>query len=215
VRWNQPPDQLPEAWSNVVPHLTTPLDPPLPATREPVDQSDSPGSLGLAISGAVRDVATRSDSHYSLGSVLNHVLLHQTVIGQGAKTQLELAGERLPNVVIGCCGGGSNFGGISLPFVPDAGARLLAAAPTACATFTTGTFEYDFGDTAGIRCSRLRYPSPGRRVLFLLPRLPMRSGPPSTRRSPQRRPVKKGSSSATPGTACSTSAPTTITCTGI
>lgn len=72
----------------------------------PIDQSDSPGSLGLAISDAVRDAASREDSHYSLGSVLNHILLHQTVIGQEAKAQLGLAGERLPDVVVGCCGGG-------------------------------------------------------------------------------------------------------------
>jgi tryptophan synthase beta chain len=116
----------------------------------PVDEPDHPGSLGKAISDAVRDAATREDSHYSLGSVLNHVLLHQTVIGQEAKRQLELAGERLPDVVIGCCGGGSNFGGISLPFVPDESVRLLAVEPTACATLTTGSFEYDFGDTAGL-----------------------------------------------------------------
>jgi tryptophan synthase beta chain len=116
----------------------------------PVDEPDHPGSLGKAISDAVRDAAGRDDSHYSLGSVLNHVLLHQTVIGQEAKRQLDLAGERLPDVVIGCCGGGSNFGGISLPFVADEGVRLLAVEPTACATLTTGTFEYDFGDTAGL-----------------------------------------------------------------
>ena len=116
----------------------------------PIDEPDHPGSLGKAISDAVRDAATRDDSHYSLGSVLNHVLLHQTVIGQEAKQQLDLAGERLPDVVIGCCGGGSNFGGISLPFVPDEGVRLLAVEPTACATLTTGSFEYDFGDTAGL-----------------------------------------------------------------
>jgi tryptophan synthase beta chain len=116
----------------------------------PIDEPDHPGSLGKAISDAVRDAATREDSHYSLGSVLNHVLLHQTVIGQEAKKQLDLAGERLPDVVIGCCGGGSNLGGISLPFVPDTGVRLLAVEPTACATLTTGSFEYDFGDTAGL-----------------------------------------------------------------
>ncbi|HEV8064361.1 MAG TPA: TrpB-like pyridoxal phosphate-dependent enzyme, partial [Acidimicrobiales bacterium] len=118
--------------------------------ESPVDQPEHPGSLGLAISDAVRDAATRDDTHYSLGSVLNHVLLHQTVIGQEAKAQLEAAGERLPDVVIGCCGGGSNFGGIALPFVPDTGVRLLAAEPTACATLTAGSFEYDFGDTAGL-----------------------------------------------------------------
>ena len=116
----------------------------------PVDQPDHPGSLGAAISDAVRDAAGRADTHYSLGSVLNHVLLHQTVIGQEAKTQLTIAGEDHPDVVIGCCGGGSNLGGISLPFVPDKGVRLVAVEPTSCPTLTGGRFEYDFGDTAGL-----------------------------------------------------------------
>jgi tryptophan synthase beta chain len=115
----------------------------------PVDEPDHPGSLGSAISDAVRDAGGRADTHYSLGSVLNHVLLHQTVIGLEAKEQLRLAGERLPDVVIGCCGGGSNLGGISLPFVPDEGVRLVAVEPQACPTLTAGNFEYDYGDTAG------------------------------------------------------------------
>ena len=116
----------------------------------PVDDPDSPGSLGTAISDAVRDAASWDDTHYSLGSVLNHVLLHQTVIGLEAKDQLVEAGERLPDIVIGSCGGGSNFGGISLPFVPDASVDLLAVEPSSCPTLTAGTFEYDFGDTAGM-----------------------------------------------------------------
>ena len=116
----------------------------------PVDDPGHPGSLGSAISDAVRDAVGRSDSHYALGSVLNHVLLHQTVIGLEAKQQLELAGERLPDVVIGSCGGGSNLGGISLPFVPDEGVRLLAVEPASCPTLTEGHFDYDFGDTAGL-----------------------------------------------------------------
>ena len=95
----------------------------------PVDDPEHPGSLGTAISDAVRDAAGRADTHYSLGSVLNHVLLHQTVIGQEAKAQLALAGEKGPDVVIGCCGGGSNLGGISLPFVPDSSVRLVAVEP--------------------------------------------------------------------------------------
>jgi tryptophan synthase beta chain len=115
----------------------------------PVDDPDHPGSLGTAISDAVRDAGSRADTHYSLGSVLNHVLLHQTVIGQEAKAQLALAGEERPDVVIGCCGGGSNLGGISLPFVPDKSVRLVAVEPTSCPTLTAGRFEYDFGDTAG------------------------------------------------------------------
>jgi tryptophan synthase beta chain len=116
----------------------------------PVDDPSHPGSLGLAISDAVRDAVTRDDSHYALGSVLNHVLLHQTLIGLEAKEQLALAGESLPDVVLGCCGGGSNLGGIALPFVEDASVRLVATEPSSCPTLTEGTFEYDFGDTAGM-----------------------------------------------------------------
>jgi tryptophan synthase beta chain len=116
----------------------------------PVDHPDHPGSLGLAISDAVRDAAGRDDTHYSLGSVLNHVLLHQTVIGLEAKEQLALAGDAQPNVVVGCCGGGSNLSGIALPFVPDADVRLVAAEPSSCPTLTEGAFDYDFGDTAGL-----------------------------------------------------------------
>jgi tryptophan synthase beta chain len=116
----------------------------------PVDDDQHPGSLGSAISDAVRDAATRDDSHYSLGSVLNHVLLHQTVIGLEAKEQLAAAGEERPDVVIASCGGGSNLGGVALPFVPDADVRLMAVEPSSCATLTSGRFEYDFGDVAGM-----------------------------------------------------------------
>jgi tryptophan synthase beta chain len=116
----------------------------------PVDQPDHPGSLGLAISDAVRDAAGRDETHYSLGSVLNHVLLHQTIIGLEAKEQLALAGDPTPDVVIGCCGGGSNLSGIALPFVPDERVRLVAAEPSSCPTLTEGAFDYDFGDTAGM-----------------------------------------------------------------
>jgi tryptophan synthase beta chain len=116
----------------------------------PVDDVDNPGSLGLAISDAVADAASRGDTHYSLGSVLNHVLLHQTVIGLEAKEQLQLAGEDAPDVVIGSCGGGSNFGGLALPFVPDTDVRLVAVEPSSCPTLTEGAFDYDFGDTAGM-----------------------------------------------------------------
>jgi len=116
----------------------------------PVDDPDHPGSLGSAISDAVRDAAGREDSHYALGSVLNHVLLHQTVIGLEAKEQLAAAGEERPDVVIGCCGGGSNLGGIALPFVPDPEVELVAVEPTSCPTLTEGRFDYDFGDVAGM-----------------------------------------------------------------
>ena len=116
----------------------------------PVDEPDHPGSLGAAISDAVRDAVGRDDSHYALGSVLNHVLLHQTVIGLEARQQLELAGEALPDVVIAPCGGGSNLGGLAFPFVPDEGVRLVAVEPSSCPTLTQGSFEYDFGDVAGM-----------------------------------------------------------------
>jgi tryptophan synthase beta chain len=116
----------------------------------PVDDPSHPGSLGTAISDAVRDAAGREDTHYSLGSVLNHVLLHQTVIGLEAKEQLALAGEERPDIVIGCCGGGSNFGGLAGPFVPDPAVDLLAVEPSSCPTLTEGRFDYDFGDTAGM-----------------------------------------------------------------
>ena len=116
----------------------------------PVDDPSHPGSLGTAISDAVRDAVGRDNTHYALGSVLNHVLLHQTVIGIEAKEQLALAGEDRPDVVIGCCGGGSNLAGITLPYVPDDGVRLVAVEPSSCPTLTSGRFEYDFGDTAGM-----------------------------------------------------------------
>jgi len=116
----------------------------------PVDDPSHPGSLGTAITDAVRDAVSRDDTHYALGSVLNHVLLHQTVIGLEAREQLELAGERLPDVVIAPCGGGSNLGGVALPFYEDKAVRLLAVEPASCPTLTQGRFEYDFGDTGGM-----------------------------------------------------------------
>lgn len=116
----------------------------------PVDDPSSPGSLGLAISDAVRDALGRADTHYALGSVLNHVLLHQTVIGLEAKEQLAMAGEVRPDVVIAPCGGGSNLGGVALPFLEDLAVRLVAVEPASCPTLTEGSFEYDFGDTAGM-----------------------------------------------------------------
>jgi tryptophan synthase beta chain len=109
------------------------------------------GSLGVAISEAVEDAATHDDTKYSLGSVLNHVLLHQTVTGLETKAQLKLAGEKA-DVVIGCVGGGSNFAGIMLPFVPNKLAgekiRFVAIEPHACPTLTRGEYRYDFGDVA-------------------------------------------------------------------
>lgn len=112
---------------------------------------DSPGSLGIAISEAVEEAAGDPTANYALGSVLNHVLLHQTVIGLEAVEQLKQAGET-PDFVLGCVGGGSNFGGLALPFVPDRirghGPRIIGVEPSACPTMTRGRYAYDFGDTA-------------------------------------------------------------------
>jgi tryptophan synthase beta chain len=112
---------------------------------------DSPGSLGIAISEAVEDAATRDDTKYSLGSVLNHVLLHQTVIGLEALEQMAMAGED-PDVIIGCAGGGSNFAGLTFPFIGrklrgEADYRVIACEPEAAPSLTRGVYAYDFGDT--------------------------------------------------------------------
>ena len=115
---------------------------------------DSPGSLGIAISEAVEVAATNDDAKYSLGSVLNHVLLHQTVIGQEALKQMEMAGD-FPDIVIAPFGGGSNFAGISFPFLrhkltQGRKLRAIAVEPTSCPKLTRGVFRYDFGDTVGM-----------------------------------------------------------------
>lgn len=112
---------------------------------------DHPGSLGIAISEAVEVAAQRDDTKYALGSVLNHVLLHQTVIGQEAILQLEQAGDA-PDLVIGCTGGGSNFAGIAFPFIGQQlrggpAVRVIAVEPSACPSLTKGRYAYDFGDT--------------------------------------------------------------------
>ncbi len=115
---------------------------------------NSPGSLGIAISEAIEDAVSREDTKYSLGSVLNHVLLHQTIVGLEVKKQFEKIGE-YPDILIGCVGGGSNFGGFSYPFVKDKlsgerkNTRIIAVEPTACPSLTKGIYTYDFGDTAG------------------------------------------------------------------
>ena len=110
------------------------------------------GSLGIAISEAVEEAASRPDTNYTLGSVLNHVLLHQTVIGLEAKKQFEKAGD-YPDMIFAPCGGGSNFGGVAFPFLADKAAgknvRLVAVEPTSCPTLTKGAYAYDFGDSAG------------------------------------------------------------------
>ena len=118
------------------------------------EMPDTPGSLGIAISEAIEQAVTDTSgkTRYSLGSVLNHVLLHQTIIGLEAKKQLETTGEKLPDVVIVCAGGGSNFAGLSFPFVADkingADIGIAPIEPTACPTMTRAPFAYDFGDTA-------------------------------------------------------------------
>jgi tryptophan synthase beta chain len=115
---------------------------------------DSPGSLGIAISEAVEDAVTSKDTRYSLGSVLNHVLMHQTIIGLEAKKQLEKFGEKKVDIVTGCAGGGSNFSGLAFPFVLDKinGAKItiIPAEPTSCPTMTRAPFVYDFGDNVGM-----------------------------------------------------------------
>ncbi len=115
------------------------------------DYPDTPGSLGIAISEALEDAATRDDTKYALGSVLNHVVLHQSIIGLETKKQLEIAGE-YPDVIIGCCGGGSNFAGLAVPFVPDylegKKIRFIGVEPASCPSLTMGKLAYDFGDVA-------------------------------------------------------------------
>jgi tryptophan synthase beta chain len=130
--------------------------------RSPSDTTDSgraqaahpTGSLGIAISEAVEVAAGDADTNYALGSVLNHVCLHQTVIGQEALAQMEMSGDE-PDVVVGCVGGGSNFAGIAFPFIRrvlrgEARTRFVAAEPAACPTLTRGVYRYDFGDTVGL-----------------------------------------------------------------
>ncbi|HNS79927.1 MAG TPA: TrpB-like pyridoxal phosphate-dependent enzyme [Kiritimatiellia bacterium] len=117
------------------------------------DDPDTPGALGIAISEAIEDCVKSKDTRYSLGSVLNHVLLHQTIIGLEAQKQMEKISE-YPDVVIGCCGGGSNFAGISFPYIRDKihgkNLRVVGVEPTACPTLTKAPYVYDHGDTAGM-----------------------------------------------------------------
>jgi tryptophan synthase beta chain len=113
---------------------------------------EHPGSLGIAISEAVEDAVTSKETRYSLGSVLSHVLMHQTVVGLEAQEQMARMGE-YPDVVIACVGGGSNFGGLTFPFLRDKiygkDLRVIACEPASCPTMTKGPYVYDFGDTAG------------------------------------------------------------------
>src|SRR6201987_4845595 len=141
-----------------------------PVPRSPSDltqagqanASHPTGSLGIAISEAVEVAAQRDDTNYSHGSVLNHVCLHQTVIGQEAIAQMAMAGEQ-PDVVVGCVGGGSNFAGLTFPFIREvlrgnAKTRFLATEPTACPTLTRGVYRYDFGDPVGLTPLMPMYP---------------------------------------------------------
>ncbi len=141
-----------ESWGAEV--LSSPTDKTEAGKKVLAVDPDCPGSLGIAISEAVEDAATHSDAKYSLGSVLNHVLLHQTIVGIEAKRQFEVAGD-YPDIIVGCVGGGSNFGGYAFPFISDKlnGARdlrAIAVEPTACPTLTKGIYTYDFGDAVGL-----------------------------------------------------------------
>ncbi len=147
-----------QAWGAEV--LPSPTSRTEAGRRILAEQEDSPGSLGIAISEAVEEAASRDDTNYALGSVLNHVLLHQTIIGQEAKKQFEKIGD-YPDVIFAPCGGGSNFSGISFPFLADKAAgkkvRCVAVEPESCPTLTRGHYAYDFGDTAGLTPLMLQY----------------------------------------------------------
>jgi len=153
ISYDQKPDRRPmmQSWGADV--VASPSDRTEAGRAMLEEDPDSPGSLGMAIAEAVEDAAKDPNASYSLGSVLNHVLTHQSVIGLEAKQQFEQAGVE-PDVLIGCAGGGSSYGGISLPFVKDVldGERDMEfriVEPTACPTFTKGEYRYDFGDSAG------------------------------------------------------------------
>jgi tryptophan synthase beta chain len=141
-----------EIWNGTV--VPSPTDTTEAGRKALADDPNSNGSLGIAISEAVEDAAMREDTKYSLGSVLNHVLLHQTVIGQEAMKQMEMAGE-YPDVVVGCAGGGSNAAGLMFPFLKDkldgrTKTRFLAVEPASCPSLTKGEYRYDFGDSVGM-----------------------------------------------------------------
>jgi tryptophan synthase beta chain len=153
VSYNQKPYRRiqMETWGGKV--LASPSDTTNAGRKILSEDPDSNGSLGIAISEAVEDAATHEDTNYALGSVLNHVLLHQTVIGLELKKQFNIIND-YPDIVIGCCGGGSNLGGVSFPFLYDKingrDLRVIAVEPMSCPTLTKGEFRYDFGDTVGL-----------------------------------------------------------------
>ncbi len=140
-----------ETWGAEV--LASPTDQTESGRKILAADPECTGSLGIAISEAVEEAATRADTNYALGSVLNHVLLHQTVIGLEAKKQFEKVGD-YPDAIYAACGGGSNFGGVAFPFFADKAAgkeiRLVAVEPASCPTLTRGHYAYDFGDTVGL-----------------------------------------------------------------
>ena len=141
-----------ETWGSTI--FPSPSDQTETGRRILADDPDTPGSLGMAISEAVEVAATNPHINYSLGSVLNHVLMHQTVIGEEALKQLALVDE-IPDVVIGCAGGGSNFAGLSFPFVREKLAgkmdpTIIAVEPAAAPSLTKGSYQFDFGDTVGM-----------------------------------------------------------------
>lgn len=143
---------LMEIWGSTVHASPSPIT--AAGAKILADHPDSPGSLGIAISEAVEVAAANPDTKYALGSVLNHVLMHQTVIGEEALAQFAAAGERLPDMIIGCTGGGSNFAGLFFPFLREklsgrADPVIRAVEPAACPSFTRGRYAYDYGDTAG------------------------------------------------------------------
>jgi len=160
VSYDQKPSRrsMMQAWGAEV--LASPTDHTQAGRAILAQDADSPGSLGIAISEAVEEAATRDDTNYALGSVLNHVLLHQTIIGQEAKRQFEKVGD-YPDVIFAPCGGGSNFSGIGFPFLADRAdgkdVRLVAVEPTSCPTLTRGHYAYDFGDAAGLTPMMLQY----------------------------------------------------------
>ncbi len=152
VSYDQKPYRrsLMQTWGGTV--LASPSNETNAGRKILAEDPNSPGSLGIAISEAVEEAAGREDTNYSLGSVLNHVLLHQTVIGEESLKQMELAGA-YPDVVVGCAGGGSNFAGLAFPFIREnlAGGRntrIIAVEPESCPSLTRGEYAYDFGDTA-------------------------------------------------------------------
>ncbi|MBF0289470.1 MAG: TrpB-like pyridoxal phosphate-dependent enzyme [SAR324 cluster bacterium] len=140
-----------ETWGAKV--LASPTDQTDAGRKVLAQDPDSPGSLGIAISEAVEAAATQEDTKYSLGSVLNHVLLHQTIIGLETKKQLEMVGD-YPDMIFAPCGGGCNFAGMAFPFIADKASgkniNLVAVEPTSCPTLTKGHYAYDFGDTVGL-----------------------------------------------------------------